>query len=110
MFKKHSLLILLTAFASTSVAQELPDPDGKPASQDKPVKVFILLGQSNMLGFGRPSPADQPGTLEFMIQQKHKYPHLVDDAGAWTERQDVRFVHVMDKRGVPFETWTSSRI
>ena len=103
MFKKHSLLILLTAFASTSVAQELPDPDGKPASHDKPVKVFILLGQSNMLGFGRPSPADQPGTLEFMIQQKHKYPHLVDDAGAWTERQDVRFVHVMDKRGVPFD-------
>ncbi len=29
-------------------AEDLPDPDGKPAAADKPVKVFILLGQSNM--------------------------------------------------------------
>jgi len=97
------LLILLLAFAATAVCEELPDPDGQPAAQDKPVKVFILLGQSNMLGFGRPSPADQPGTLEYLIKEKRRYPHLVDDDGQWTERQDVRFVHVMDKRGVPFE-------
>lgn len=27
--------------------------DGKPADMTKPVQVFILLGQSNMVGMGR---------------------------------------------------------
>ena len=31
-----------------------PDPDGKEADMSKPVQVYILLGQSNMLGFGKP--------------------------------------------------------
>ena len=31
----------------------LPDPDGQPADMQQPVQVFILLGQSNMLGFGK---------------------------------------------------------
>ncbi len=82
---------------------QIPDPDGKPAAQDKPVKVYILLGQSNMLGFGRVGPADQVGSLENLVKQQNKYPHLVDDGGNWTTRNDVRFVHVMDKRGVAFE-------
>jgi len=34
---------------NTDPKQQLPDPDGKPAALDNPVKVFILLGQSNML-------------------------------------------------------------
>ena len=38
------------AFAQES--SQLPDPDGKPADLSKPVQVYILLGQSNMLGFG----------------------------------------------------------
>ena len=29
---------------------ELPDPDGEEADMSKPVQVYILLGQSNMLG------------------------------------------------------------
>lgn len=108
MIKWYVSLILLavTALPLTAMGQELPDPDGQPAPQDKPVQVFIMLGQSNMLGFGRVGPADKPGTLEYMTQSKDKYPHLVDDAGQWTERKDVRFVHVMDKRGVPFENMT----
>ena len=82
-------------------SMQLPPPDGKPADTDKPVKVFILLGQSNMLGFGRVSPADQQGTLEYMIKEKGEYSHLFDDE-QWTERKDVRYVHVMDKRGVDY--------
>lgn len=93
-------ILLLTVPAAGQ--EQLPDPDGKPASQDKPVRVFILLGQSNMLGFGRVGPADLQGTLEYMVKEKKKYPHLVDDDGKWTERKDVRYVHVMDKRGVDF--------
>lgn len=85
--------------SGADVPNPLPDPDGKPAEMNKPVKVFILLGQSNMLGFGRVGPADLSGSLEYMIQEHGKYPYLIDDAGKWTERKDVRYVHVMDKRG-----------
>ena len=33
--------------------KQLPDPDGKPADMSKPVQVYILMGQSNMLGIGK---------------------------------------------------------
>ena len=68
----------------------LPDPDGKEADMSKPVQVFILLGQSNMLGFGKVA-----GSLEAATKEG-KYPYLVDDAGAWTTRKDVRNVRVMN--------------
>ena len=94
--------IVMSLLALPAVAAEvpdpLPDPDGKPADMSKPVKVYILMGQSNMLGFGRVGPADKPGTLEYMIKEKGKYPYLVDDAGAWTVRNDVRYVRVMQSR------------
>jgi hypothetical protein len=66
---------------------ELPDPDGEEADMSKPVQVYILLGQSNMLGAGKPS------TLQGIAAEK--YPYLVDDAGDWTVRKDVRNVFVM---------------
>ncbi|MFK7788913.1 MAG: hypothetical protein AB8C95_05375, partial [Phycisphaeraceae bacterium] len=33
-------------------ADALPDPDGQPADMTKPVQVYILMGQSNMVGSG----------------------------------------------------------
>ncbi|MBL7139841.1 MAG: sialate O-acetylesterase [Planctomycetes bacterium] len=60
----------------------------------KPVQVYILLGQSNMLGMGKVA-GDKDGTLEHAVKTKKKYPYLVDDAGTWTVRQDVRNVRVM---------------
>ena len=81
---------------SASCAQ-LPDPDGKPADMDQPVQVFILLGQSNMLGFGKiQANKDKPeGSLEHAVGEKGLYPFLVDDEGDWTVRNDVRNVRVM---------------
>jgi len=78
-----------------AVAGELPRPDGKPADMSKPVQVYILLGQSNMLGFGKISPQDKPGTLLHAVKEKNMYPYLVDDDGNWTVRKDVRNVRVM---------------
>ena len=75
-------------------AETLPDPDGKPADMSKPVQVYILLGQSNMLGFGTVK-GEKDGTLEHAVKSKKLYPHLIDDAGNWTERKDVRNVRVM---------------
>ena len=74
-------------------AGELPDPDGRAADMRKPVQVYLLLGQSNMLGFGKVEGGD--GSLEHAVKEKDLYPYLVDDAGAWTERADVRNVRVM---------------
>ena len=38
--------------SASKTKTELPDPDGKDADMDQPVQVYILMGQSNMLGFG----------------------------------------------------------
>ena len=85
--------------ARTATADELPDPDGRPANMRKRVKVFILMGQSNMLGAGKIGPEDKPGTLEHAVRNEGLYPFLVDDEGAWTVRNDVRNVRVMQHRG-----------
>jgi len=76
----------------------LPRPDDKPADMTKPVQVFILMGQSNMLGFGRIA-GDNDGTLEHAVKKEGLYPFLIDDEGNWTERKDVRNVRVMVGRG-----------
>lgn len=96
------LLSLPTYSAIAEVPNQLPDPDGEPAAVDQPIKVFILMGQSNMLGFGRIDPEDKTGTLSWLVKNRKKYPHLIDEDGNWTTRADVRNVHVMDKRGVDF--------
>ena len=46
-------LLALPALA-TEVLDPLPDPDGKSADMSKPVQVYILMGQSNMIAQGRP--------------------------------------------------------
>ncbi len=78
---------------------QLPKPDGKTADMSRPVQVFILLGQSNMVGMGRISPDGKDGTLENAVKTKHLYPYLTDDAGNWSERKDVRNVRVMVGKG-----------
>ncbi|MBL7222000.1 MAG: hypothetical protein ISS69_17970, partial [Phycisphaerae bacterium] len=39
------------------IPAQLPRPDGKPGDATKPVKVYILSGQSNMVGMGTLSGA-----------------------------------------------------
>jgi alpha-galactosidase len=100
------LAVFVMGFVTVSVAetvntdpkQQLPVPDSKPAIMDKPVKVFILLGQSNMLGFGKVAPQEKEGTLTHAVKIKNKYQHLVDDQGNWTQRNDVRYIQVMHRR------------
>ncbi len=99
------LLILLVTPVSFAeeVPNVLPRTDGKFAEHLKPIKVYVMLGQSNMLGFGRVGPKELKGSLEYMTKEAGKYPHLVDDSGNWLVRHDVRYVHVMDKRGVDYK-------
>ena len=78
----------------------------------KPVQVYILLGQSNMLGFGKVA-GDKDGTLEYAVKTKKLYPYLVDDDGNWTERKDVRNVFIMGSglrnMGVKQNQWLTTR-
>ena len=92
-----ALSIAILMLATAPAHGQLKDPDGKPADMSKPVQVYILLGQSNMLGFGKIKGGD--GSLEHAVKQKGLYPYLVDDAGNWTERKDVRNVRVMGSGG-----------
>ena len=101
---------LITALATSGITgaagpvpadphQQLTDPDGKSADQTKKVKVFILMGQSNMVGMGDILPADKPGTLTTLTKTEKKYPFLVDDAGQWTARKDVFYYDARVKKG-----------
>lgn len=79
----------------TNAADKLPDPDGKPADMSKPVKVFIVMGQSNTLEMGKVAP-----------ELGKTYSFLADDAGAWTTRKDVRNVSVMvGRKGIYRNDW-----
>ncbi len=77
------------ATAEKTAVNQLSAPDGKPADMTKPVQVYILMGQSNMLGFGKTKK------LEPLVKEQGKYPYLIDDAGEWSVRKDVRNVFVM---------------
>lgn len=96
--------IALTALALSSIAavaaaeQQIPRPDDKAADMTKPVKVFLIMGQSNAVGLGHITGA-KPGALETAVKVEKLYPFLVDDAGNWTERKDVRNVRVMVGKG-----------
>ncbi len=92
--------LALSPFASLPAAEK---PDGKPADMSKKVKVFILLGQSNMVGAGKVKGGD--GSLEFAVKEKKKYPYLVQEDGKWTERKDVRFVRYMSGKGPLNNEW-----
>lgn len=90
------LLVALTALCCWAI-----DTD-KPVDADKPVQVWILLGQSNMLGEGK-IKGDTNGTLEFAVHTEKKYPYLVDAKGNWTTRDDVRYVFIMGSGNSSFE-------
>jgi hypothetical protein len=98
MKQSTSLLAAMTLGLAAQAAAELPDPDGKPADLSQPVQVYLLMGQSNMLGFGKVS-GDKEGTLEHAVKKENLYPFLVDDSGNWTKRMDVRNVFTMGSGG-----------
>ncbi len=88
-------LSLLAAWAADRSANAAP----------KPVRVFILAGQSNMEGQGLikadPRRNGGKGSLEFLVKDpataKHFAP-LVDATGQWRKRDDV-WISYLDRTG-----------
>ena len=75
------------------------------ADAPKPIKVFILAGQSNMEGQGFIAADEKrnggKGSLEFVVKDPATAPrfkHLIDSAGKWTVRDDV-FITYLDRKG-----------
>ena len=55
---------------------------GKSVNQTKPVKVYFLSGQSNMVGMGIIG-GDKTGTLETLVKKENKFQHLINADGKW---------------------------
>ncbi len=93
---------------NTDPKQQLPRPDTKAPDFTKPVKVFILMGQSNMVGMGDVEPETKQGTLTYLTKAEKKYPFLVDDAGQWTVRNDVYYYDARVKKGSPLSATSNN--
>ncbi|MEE2973255.1 MAG: sialate O-acetylesterase [Planctomycetota bacterium] len=72
---------------------------------EAPVRVFVLAGQSNMVGVGRvqgdPARNDGMGSLEWMVERapdRERFAGLRDQDGAWVERDDV-WIWFLGRRG-----------
>merc|ERR1712166_577850 len=60
-----------------------------------PVQVYVMMGQSNMLGEGKVEGWTE-GTLEYATRVKGLYPYLVDEkTNTWSQVDHVRDVAVM---------------
>ena len=103
--KRSASCVAAVAAMALVTAGWAADEGSKPAAEGKTVKVFILLGQSNMVGMGKIGSQAQgkhggaEGSLEAAVKEKKKYTYLVDEQGNWAERSDVRFVRMMSGRG-----------
>ena len=73
------------------------------AGEKTPFKITYLNDQAN--GLGWMSRMDLPGVLTTSVRQLGKFPYLVDETGAWTERKDVRFVRMMSGNGPINNEW-----
>lgn len=81
-----------------SLPYPLPRPDFNRTNKKKPVKVFILSGQSNMVGFGRRDGSGL-GTLETMVKVGKRFPNLVDEGGNWIANRNVMYRGVISDIG-----------
>ena len=99
------MLVAVLAFHGLATAVEipgphaLPDPDTAPPSTTRPVKVYILSGQSNMVGMGNVNPLGTLGTLQTITKTDGMFPHLIDGSDNWTVRNDVRYRGVVTDIG-----------
>jgi hypothetical protein len=87
---RYAYLVLATLIASA-----LATATARAADAPKPVKLFILAGQSNMEGKAKVAlleyQANQPATADL-------FKHLRQPDGAWLQRDDV-FIKFLDRKG-----------
>ncbi len=72
--------------ASAEIPLDLPKPDGKPGDATKPVKVYILAGQSNMVGMGDISGARPPFPSVYLTADPALIPGAMPIGGGGLDR------------------------
>ena len=77
-----------------NIPYPLPKPDAATGATNKPVKVFLLSGQSNMVGIGDVN-GTEPGTLETITKRQGKFPNLLNATNGWNSRNDVIYKGVI---------------
>ena len=98
----HRSLLQLCAILSKLYPRRVQTNMKQPVAAPGGVEVYILLGQSNMLGMGHVGSKDdtaKDGTLQCAVHQKGLYPYLIDKEGHWVTSPSVRNVFVMDAKG-----------
>jgi hypothetical protein len=92
------LCLLSAAVSLTLVSPAMAVLINPAMAAEKPVKVFLLAGQSNMVGHGRieighddtESGSGKIGSLRFQVNNDPaNYGHLVDSSGDWVVREDI---------------------
>jgi len=81
----------MLGFIVAYLAAHLLSAGSLPAEQasDSPVKIFILAGQSNMVGRGVVDDASVPGTMAHLVANDPDYAFLGDGDGGYKVLDDV---------------------
>ncbi len=94
-------LLLMLIIGTTCIVSEADHRRQKPTV----LKVFVLIGQSNMEGHGwipsQPAKNQGKGSLEFLVKNQDSAPrfqHLLNPDGSWKERNDV-WISYSDRKG-----------
>jgi hypothetical protein len=96
----------------TSNTKWTDDKKSRRGDNKKPaVQVYILLGQSNMVGMGDVK-GDRDGTLEHAVKKEGLYPFLQEDdttcSTQWVTRKNTRYVRYMSGKLIKNEWMTVS--
>jgi alpha-galactosidase len=95
MFKQLVCGVVVGAWAfaaqAAPVPATLPRPDGKPGDTKKPVKVYILAGQSNMVGMGNISGASPEFPSVFLSADPAVIPGVMP-AGSGRRKSACKWV------------------
>jgi hypothetical protein len=96
-------ILVLAVTAGTAGPTVASPQDDK--SDKGPLKVFILAGQSNMVGAGvikmNPQKNEGKGSLEYMVRDPKmagRTSHMIDADGNWVVRDDV-WIWYFDRKG-----------
>ena len=98
------LCLLLFGVPISLFACDGPKLVATKTSKPETVKVFILAGQSNMVGAGivtaDPKRNEGKGTLESLARNhpQSEYAKWRHSSGEWIEREDV-WIHYLDRKG-----------
>jgi len=94
-----------TLFVVACIALLFPTTVAAEDASKKPLKVFILAGQSNMEGAGMialdPKRNEGKGSLQYLVKDPataDRFKHLKNADGEWTVRDDV-WIWYFDRKG-----------